>query len=89
MSFSAYTIGCGRIDMRFVFRGISRLSEELEVVELPELTTGETSAENVSRPLNCVVESAERCFNGGVDVPSLCMLLANGLGPMLGPIPES
>jgi hypothetical protein len=29
--------------MRLVFRGISRLSEELEVVELPELTTGETS----------------------------------------------
>lgn len=43
MSFSAYTIGCGRIDMRLAFRGISRLSEELEVVELPELTTGETS----------------------------------------------
>lgn len=48
MSFSAYTIGWGRMELRFALLtgAISRFSaEELEFVLLPEETTGETSSD--------------------------------------------
>lgn len=66
MSFSAYTIACGRIEprcdpelglSRLGLCGmevecdvclISRLSEEFDVVLLPELSAGETSTMSVS-----------------------------------------
>jgi hypothetical protein len=53
-SFSAKIAGCGR-ERRFDLDSISRLSEELEVVLLPELTTGETSTWDVSFDLFCEV----------------------------------
>jgi len=55
ISFSAYTIGCGRCDWRFGLGviEISRFSDEFEVVLFPELTTGETSASGVSWVSSC------------------------------------
>jgi len=42
ISLSPYTMGCGRCNVRLEFL-ISRLSEELDAVLLPEDTTGEAS----------------------------------------------
>ena len=53
ISLSLYTIGCGRWDTRFELL-ISRLSEELDVVLLPEETTGEPSTREVSPMLSVV-----------------------------------
>lgn len=55
ISLSSYTIGRGRCDIRsgLGVAVISRLSDELEVVLLPELTTGETSMCEVSQMLVC------------------------------------
>jgi transcription elongation factor Elf1 len=55
ISLSPYTIGCGRCDARFELL-ISRLSEELDVVLLPEETTGEASIREVSPMLSVVLK---------------------------------
>jgi len=72
---------------------ISRWSDELEVLELPELTTGDTSVVGFRRVLDCGCEvksiSEFERLTEIDDIPSLCPLLANGLGPTLAPMPES
>ena len=49
--------------MRFGFgvTAISRLSDELEVVLLPELTTGETSTREISRSSACGCNIGSQC----------------------------
>ena len=79
--------------MRLGLCVISRRSDELlELVELPEETTGDTSAFQVSCLFERTPETNRKkrwdCSEEG-DVPSLCILLAKGLGPMLGPRAES
>jgi hypothetical protein len=91
ISLSSYTTGRGRRDVRsgLGVAAISRLSDELEVVLLPELTTGETSMCEVSQTLVCGYKFIVRANVIVLEVPSELNLLASGLGPTLGPMPES